>query len=244
MRIIGFIYGILCYAAFVASFLYAIGFVGNLAVPKSIDSAPSAPVIAALPGNLVLLGLFALQHSLMARPAFKAWWTRMIPRALERSTFVLVSSLLLGLLFWQWQAMPDVIWRVESASGRGALHALFWLGWLLALWSTFMLSHCELFGLRQVWLRLRGVDYTPVPFNAGALYRFVRHPLMLGFLIAFWAAATMTLGHLLFATAMTAYILIGIFFEERDLAATHGAAFEQYRKAVPMILPAPGRKFR
>ena len=244
MRILGFVYGILCYAAFVASFLYAIGFVGNLAVPKSIDSAPSAPLAAALPGNLVLLGLFALQHSLMARPAFKTWWTRMIPRALERSTFVLISRLLLGLLFWQWQAMAGVIWQIESASGRNGLKALFWLGWLLALWSTFMLSHCDLFGLRQVWLQLHGMDYTPVPFNAGALYRFVRHPLMLGFLIAFWAAPTMTLGHLLFATTMTAYIFIGILFEERDLAAAHGVAFAQYRKQVPMILPAPGRKFR
>jgi len=244
MRIIGFIYGILCYAAFVASFLYAIGFVGNLAVSKSIDSAPSAPLTAALLGNVVLLGLFALQHSLMARPGFKAWWTAVIPRQLERSTFVLISSLLLGLLFWQWQAMAGVVWQVESPIGRSGLSALFWLGWLLALWSTFMLSHCELFGLRQVWLQLRGVDYTPVPFNAGALYRFVRHPLMLGFLIAFWAAPTMTLGHLLFATGMTAYIFIGIFFEERDLAAAHGAAFEQYRSEVPMILPVPGRKSR
>ena len=242
MAIFGLIYGILCYAAFVASFLYAIGFVGNLAVPKSIDSAPSAPLAAALLGNALLLGLFAAQHSAMARPAFKAWWTAVIPRPLQRSSYVLVSSLVLGLLFWQWQAITDVIWQVESPAGRGVLNALFWLGWLLALWSTFMLSHCELFGLRQVWLRLRGVNYTPVPFNAGGLYRFVRHPLMLGFLIAFWAAATMTLGHLLFSAAMAAYIFIGIFFEERDLAVAHGAAFEQYRKDGPMIFPAPGRR--
>lgn len=244
MGIFGFIYGILCYAAFVASFLYAIGFVGNLAVPKSIDSTPSAPLSTALLVNAVLLGLFALQHSLMARPACKAWWARNLPRALERSTYVLISSLLLGLLFWQWQAMDGVIWQVESLAGRGGLNALFWLGWLLALWSTFMLSHFDLFGLRQVWLQLRGANYTPVPFNAGALYQFVRHPLMLGFLIAFWATPTMTLGHLLFSTAMTAYIFIGIFFEERDLAAAHGAAFEQYRKDVPMIFPAPGRRSR
>lgn len=242
--IFGFIYGILCYAAFVASFLYAIGFVGNLGVPKSIDSPPSTPLATALLVDAALLGLFALQHSLMARAACKAWWARNLPRALERSTFVLISSLLLGLLFWQWQAMDGVIWQVESRAGRGGLNTLFWLGWLLALWSTFMLSHCDLFGLRQVWLRLRGVDYTPVPFNAGALYRFVRHPLMLGFLIAFWATPSMSLGHLLFATAMTAYIFIGIFFEERDLAAAHGAAFEQYRKDVPMIFPAPGRRSR
>lgn len=244
MAIIGFIYGILCYAAFVASFLYAIGFIGNLAVPKSIDSAPPASLASALLVNGVLLGLFALQHSLMARPGCKAWWTRMVAPSLVRSTYVLISSLLLGLLFWQWRALTGVIWQVDSPLGRGGLHALFWLGWLLALWSTFMLSHCDLFGLRQVWLRLRGEGYSPVPFNAGALYRFVRHPLMLGFLIAFWAAPTMTLGHLLFAAAMTAYIFIGIFFEERDLAAAHGAAFEQYRKDVPMIFPAPGRRSR
>ena len=244
MAIIGFIYGILCYAAFVASFLYAIGFVGNLAVPKSIDSAPSAPLAAALLVNAALLGLFALQHSLMARPGFKVRWTRIVPRPLERSTYVLLSSLLLGLLFWQWQAMDGTIWAVDNQAGRDALNALFWLGWLLALWSTFMHSHCDLFGLRQVWLQLRRVDYTPVPFKAAALYRFVRHPLMLGFLIAFWAAPTMTLGHLLFSTAMTAYIFIGIFFEERDLVAAHGTAFEQYRNDVPMIFPAPGRRSR
>lgn len=238
---IGFIYGIFCYVTFVASFLYTIGFVGNLAVPKSIDSAPSAPLAAALPVNVLLLGLFALQHSLMARPGFKSWWTRIIPRPLERSTYVLLSSLLLGLLFWQWQAVDGVIWQVESPAGRGVLNALFWLGWLLALWSSCMPGHCELFGLRQVWLRLRRVDYTPLPFKTGVLYRFVRHPLMLGYLVAFWAAPTMTPGHLLFSTAMTAYIFVGIFFEERDLAVAHGAAFAQYRRDVPMILPLPGR---
>ena len=244
MPMIGFLYGVVSYGAFLASFLYAIGFVGNLLVPKSIDSGPSGPLGEALLVNVALLGLFAIQHSVMARPRFKAWWTRIVPDSVERSTYVLISSLLLALLFWKWQAMSGSIWSVGNQLGRMALNALFWLGWLIALWSTFMIDHFDLFGLRQVYLRLRGVAYTPVRFNAGALYKFVRHPLMLGFLIAFWATPTMTLGHLLFSTAMTAYIFIGIFFEERDLAAAHGTAFEQYRNDVPMILPAPGRRSR
>lgn len=242
MPIIGFLYGVVGYGAFLASFLYAIGFVGNLLVPKSIDSDPSGPLGEALLVNAALLALFAIQHSVMARPAFKAWWTRMVPKSVERSTYVLISSALLALLFWKWQAMTGAIWSVESQPGRIGLQVLFWLGWLLALWSTFMVNHCELFGLRQVYLRLRGRTYTPVRFNANALYRFVRHPLMLGFLIAFWATPHMTTGHLLFAMAMTAYIFIGIYFEERDLANSHGEAFEQYRKDVPMIIPLPGRK--
>lgn len=242
MRMLGFLYGVICYAGFLASSLYSIGFVGNLLVPKSIDSGPAAPLAAAILGNTLLLGLFALQHSVMARPAFKAWWTSIVPPALERSTYVLISSLLLGLLFWQWQAMGGAIWSVESRLGRSSLQALFWLGWLIALGSTFMISHADLFGLRQVWLRLRKRPYAPVPFEARALYRWVRHPIMLGYLLAFWATPDMTTGHLLFSLAMTAYILIGIFFEERDLAAMHGGAFERYRKEVPMIIPVPGRR--
>jgi protein-S-isoprenylcysteine O-methyltransferase Ste14 len=241
---IGFLYGVVSYGAFLASFLYAIGFVGNLLVPKSIDSGPSGPLSEALLVNAVLLSLFAIQHSVMARPLFKTWWIRIVPRSTERSTYVLISSLLLALLFWKWQAMPGSIWSVENQPGRMALNALFWLGWLIALWSTFMISHSDLFGLRQVYLRLRGVAYTPVRFNASALYRFVRHPLMLGFLIAFWATPYMTHGHLLFSMAMTAYIFTGIYFEEHDLANSHGEAFEQYRKDVPMIIPIPGRKGR
>lgn len=242
MSIIGVLYGVICYAGFIASSLYSIGFVGNLLVPKSIDSGPAAPLAAAILGNTLLLGLFALQHSVMARPAFKAWWTRILPPALERSTYVLISSLLLGLLFWQWQAMGGAIWSIESRLGRSGLHALFWLGWLIALGSTFMISHSDLFGLRQVWLRLRNRPYAAVPFKARALYRWVRHPIMLGYLLAFWATPDMTTGHLLFSLAMTTYILIGIFFEERDLAALHGDSFEQYRKEVPMIIPVPGRR--
>ncbi len=244
MKMLGFVYGVICYVVFLASFLYAVGFVGNFLVPKAIDSGATGPLGEALLVDCVLLGLFAIQHSVMARPTFKAWWTRFVPRPLERSTYVLIASLLLALLFWQWRPMPGAIWRIDHPVGVMAVQALFWLGWLLVLASTFMINHFDLFGLRQVTLHLRGVPYTHPQFTTAALYRFIRHPIMLGFLIAFWATADMTLGHLLFAFAITGYIFIGIFFEERDSARFHGAAFAQYRKDVPMIVPLPGRKAR
>ena len=235
-----FIYGAAAYAVFLASFVYAMGFVGNVGVPKSIDSGSSGDMLQAFLVDLALLGLFAVQHSVMARPAFKAWWTRIVPPAIERSTFVLASSLLLGLLFWQWQPLPQQVW---SATGvpRAGLQGLYWCGWLIVLGSTFMINHFDLFGLRQVYLRLRNEPYRPLPFVAVAFYRFVRHPIMLGFLVAFWSAADMTVGRLVFAVATTGYIFTGIWLEERDLRRAHGEAYERYQRETPMIVPAPKR---
>lgn len=244
MRILGFLYGLACYAIFLVVFLYAIAFVGNLPVPKTIDSGMPGGLLEALLVNVVLLGLFAVQHSVMARPAFKRWWTRIVPPSLERSTYVLLASLILALLFWQWRPMPDTVWSVQDPASRMALHALCALGWVIVLLSTFMINHFDLFGLRQVTLALRGREYTHLPFVTRALYRFVRHPIMLGFLIAFWSTPDMTLGHLLFSIATTGYIFIGVWFEERDLARFHGGDFERYRQEVPAFVPGMRRRSR
>lgn len=242
MGIIAFIYGAVSYAIFLPSFVYAIGFVGNVLVPKSIDSAPAGAMPEALLVNVALLGLFAIQHSVMARPGFKEHWTRIVPESVERSTYVLISSLLLALLCWQWQPIAGTVWNVNNPAGKVVLQAMFWLGWLIVLSSTFMINHFDLFGLRQVYLRLKSAPYTPLPFAKVALYRFVRHPLMLGFLVAFWSTPIMSAGHLLFAVATTGYIFIGIFLEERDLRRAHGEAYEQYRREASMIVPLPRRK--
>jgi protein-S-isoprenylcysteine O-methyltransferase Ste14 len=242
MGMIALSYGVLSYVVFLGSFLYAIGFVGNLVVPKAIDAGPEGPAGRALLVDAVLLGLFAIQHSVMARPGFKRWWTQIVPRSVERSTYVLTSSLLLLLLFWKWQPITGVAWNVENQVGVVALDALYWLGWALVLYSTFAIDHFDLFGLRQVWLRFRGVEYVPVPFEQPMLYKFVRHPLLLGFLIAFWSTPKLTQGHLLFSVATTGYVLVGIFLEERDLMKAHGEAYEQYRREVRMLLPLRRRK--
>lgn len=234
-------YGVVSYAIFFATFCYALGWIGNLWVPKSMDSVPVGSVWQALLVNTLLLAVFAVQHSVMARPAFKRWWTRFIPEPAERSTYVLLSSFALLLMFWQWQPMGGVIWNVENATGRILLHAMYGFGWLLVLATTFLINHFDLFGLRQVWLFARGKEYRPLGFVTPGPYQWVRHPLYVGWLCAFWFTPTMTAAHLLFAVATTAYILIAIQFEERDLVDVHGRSYAEYRQRVPMLIPrAPG----
>jgi len=237
------LYGVVCYAVFFATFLYAIGFVGGLWVPKSMDSARDTSVPVALAINLGLLALFALQHSVMARPAFKRAWTRVIPDSAERSTYTLLSSLALILLFWQWRPLGGVVWQVENEVGRALLYAAFAFGWGLVLVSTFLINHFDLFGLRQVWLQFRGRPYRPLPFKTPGLYRLVRHPLYVGWFFAFWATPTMTMTHLVFALMTTAYILIAIRLEERDLLDAL-PEYAQYRREVPMLVPRAPRGSR
>lgn len=241
-RILFFAYGCAAYLLFLATFLYAIAFVGGFGVPVKLDGPATMPFAAALLIDAGLLAVFAIQHSVMARPWFKRWWTQLVPWAIERSTYVLFASLALALLMWQWRPLGGVVWNVEHPTLRTLIWAAFAYGWLQVLVMTFYIDHFDLFGLRQVWLYLRGQQYTRVQFATPAPYRLVRHPLYLGFMIAFWAAPTMSITRLVFAVATTAYMLIAIQFEEHDLTHEHGASYEDYRRRVPMIIPGMRRK--
>jgi len=236
-RFIAFLYGVVAYAAFLVAFFYAIGFVEGLVVPKTIDTGTVVPMTEALIVNLLLLTVFAVQHSVMARKQFKQWWTQFVPHSIERSTYVLCATLALILLLWQWRPMPAVVWQIADPNIAMSIMALSFVGWLLVLASTFMINHFELFGLHQVVNNLAGRQMPAMRFKTPMLYKLVRHPIYLGFIIAFWAAPTMTVGHLLFAAVTTAYILVGIWLEERDLTELFGDEYRHYRERVSMLIP-------
>jgi protein-S-isoprenylcysteine O-methyltransferase Ste14 len=236
-RITIFLYGVFCYLVFFATFLYAIAFLGDFGVPKSIDSGAQGSLARALAVDVLLLGLFAVQHSLMARPWFKRAWTRIVPPAAERSTYVLFASVAMILLFWKWQPMGGLIWQLDTEVGRLVAYGIYAFGWALLLLATFLIDHFDLFGLRQVYLYLRGRPYTGLQFRTPLLYRYVRHPIYVGWLCIFWATPQMTVAHLVFALATTAYILIAISWEERDLLSAHGETYQRYREQVPKLIP-------
>ncbi len=238
-RFLVLLFGVLSYVTFLVAFLYQIGFVLCLVVPKSIDDGAVIPEFQAVGIDVLLLSLFAIPHTIMARLAFKRWWATIVPDSIERSIYVLLSSLLLLLMNWQWRPLPEVIWQVEGALGRNLLYAASFAGWGLVLYATFLINHFDLFGLRHVWLYFRARPYTQIEFKETILYRWVRHPLMLGFIIAFWATPDMTQGHLLFALVTTAYILVAIQIEERTLVALHGDDYRRYQERVSMIIPMP-----
>ena len=239
-RALSFVYGFVAYFIFLGTFLYAIGFVGNRFVPKSIDSGSESALIPALVINTALLLLFAVQHSVMARPWFKRWWTQFVPAPIERSTFVLFASLVLILLYWQWRPLPHVLWNLDGPAAA-LMQVLFWAGWGLVLISTFMISHFHLFGLTQVHHYLLRKKVADPEFKVAGFYRMVRHPIMFGFLIAFWSTPRMTVGHLVFAAATTGYILVALQFEEHDLVAMFGEKYRRYRREVRMLIPIPRR---
>jgi methanethiol S-methyltransferase len=236
-RLLAFLYGLASYAVFFVTFLYAVGFVSGLVVPKTIDSGGVVPMRTALLIDVLLMSVFAIQHSVMARPQFKEWWTRFVPKSVERSTYVLFASLALALLIWQWRPMPAILWQVADPGVAMALTGLSLVGFFIVLTSTFLINHFELFGLHQVANNLTGREMPTQRFRTPLYYRFVRHPIYLGFVIAFWVTPTMTIGHLLFAAVTTAYILVGILLEERDLVDAFGEEYRHYRSRVPMLLP-------
>ncbi len=236
-RLVAFLYGLVCYALSVGTLLYLCGFVGNFGVFQSIDSVPTISWDKALLIDAALLGIFGIQHSVMARLGFKNWWTQFVPKPVERSTYLLCTNLCLGLLFYFWQPIGGTIWRVTNTTGVAILYALFASGWVLLLMSTFYINHFDLFGLRQVWFYLKGKEYIPLNFATPGVYKYVRHPIYVGLLLAFWFAPTMTVTHLVFALMTTAYILIAIQFEERDLVDVYGKTYVDYRRQVPMLLP-------
>ncbi len=243
MKRIGFfIYGTLCYLSFLGIFLYAIGFLGNIGVPTTIDGTPQMGFWPALGINTLLLGIFAVQHSLMARQGFKRWWTQYVPKPIERSTYVLFTNIALGLMFYFWQPMGGAVWQVQESWGQGLLYGVYALGWGIVFISTLLINHFDLFGMRQVWLYLRGQEYTPLKFKTPALYDRVRHPLYVGWLLVFWGTPTMTSAHLVFAIMTTVYILMAIQWEEKDLVSAHGKAYEDYRRRVPMLIPSLFKK--
>jgi protein-S-isoprenylcysteine O-methyltransferase Ste14 len=238
-RTLFLLYGLVGYLLFLVAILYGIGFVGNLWVPKGIDDGDVGPLTTAIVVDVLLLGLFAVQHNVMARPWFKARWTRLVPQPIERATFVAAASLLLLLLYWQWRPIPGVVWQIDNGVVRGVLWAIYFLGWGTVFFSSFLIDHFELFGLKQVWVNWRGEEHASAPFSERSLYRWVRHPLMVGFILAFWAAPTTSWGRLLFAVVTTAWILIAIQIEERDLAGILGEPYRQYRARTPMLIPLP-----
>ncbi len=231
-------YGVVAYGVFFVVFTYLIGFVENMVVPKSVDSGVASPIGRALLIDTALIGLFAVQHSVMARPSFKSWWTRVVPISLERSTYVFLSSLILALLFWQWRPITTVIWVVPSPWAAACLTAISLFGWLIGLYSSFIIDHFDLFGLRQVYLHFLNRPYTHPPFVVKSIYRLVRHPLMVGLLVFIWSAPTMTAGHLLFSTLLTGYILVGVVLEERDLSRIVGSEYGLYRSITPVFVPS------
>jgi len=240
-KLVAFLYGIIAYLIFAVVIVYSLGFVTGLVVPKTIDSGSAGPLVESIVVNIVLMTIFALQHSIMARPQFKTWWTTIVPKSVERSTYVLLASLTLALVFWQWRPIPGVVWEVKEPTVAAFLLYLGLLGWVLVFISTFMINHFELFGLHQVANNLAGKPMPPMKFKAPMLYKVVRHPIYLGFIIFVWATPVMTAGHLLFAAVVTAYIFVGIALEERDLIAVFGDEYRRYRQRVAMIVPFIGR---